>query len=184
MITGKRVILKPLEQHEIANVLAIIHIPEVSRYLLSDLSGLTASNCLSFLAQTGAGTSCLALGIYEKESLGLIGFAVVNNIHPVHRSAHLRFVAIHPDYWNKRYGADVSYLLIKMLCLEKNIRRITTTTIADHVSMDNVKKRHGFMIEGVERQAVYYNGKWCDLNRWALLRKDIDWDSYTEVDHG
>jgi RimJ/RimL family protein N-acetyltransferase len=175
MIIGKRVTLKILEQQDMQGVMSLINDPDVSSLMIYNYAELTVSNVSNMLTRTASGTQYFPIGIYLNDGGVFIGFITIVDIHPVNRSAHIQMFAINPAYWNDGYGEEVGWLVMNYLFLERNIRRVTATSLVGNDVMEMIFKRGFFKLEGVDREAVYKGGKWHDRNRWAVLKSEFNW---------
>ena len=180
MIHGKTVTLKMIEPQDMQAIMEILKDPDVTRYLMQGIGEITVNNLYQHLYYTAPGTQSMPMGIFRNDTGELIGVTVVTDIHPVNRSAHSKYTLIKPSCWKEGFAADALFHLFSYLFLEKNIRRITGHTIADNLPAEMGLRKGGFRCEGVEKKQGWFDGRWCDRKLWACLKKEFNWDLYSE----
>jgi RimJ/RimL family protein N-acetyltransferase len=182
MIETKRITLKVLEQSDAGSVLGLLSDPVINKYVMQTFSTLTINNVLQHLMASKPGTQCLPFGIYENESGAFQGIIIVNDIHPINRSACFRYLIVKSDVLRKRYGGEAAYKVANVLFNEMNIRRLHACSVAGNEAIEQVFVRSGFRVEGVAKKEMFLNGSWVDKKYWAVLKKEFKWDVKKEFD--
>jgi len=180
MIQGKRVTLKMLEPQDMPLVMELLSMPDVTKYLMQNTAELTVNSIGQFLCYTTPGTQSLPMGIFRTDTGEFLGFTVISEIHPVNRSAMCRFIAMKPTVWREGFGVDAVFHLFSHLFLERNLRRIWGTSIADNEPVGIAIQKLGFRLEGVEKKHSWFDGKWADRKIWGCLKKEFNWGLFNE----
>lgn len=102
----------------------------------------------------------------------VIGFAVLKNIHPIHRSAEFGIRIGREEERGKSYGTRAATLTTEYAFRTLNLHRVSLTTLATNARAIASYRRAGFREEGILRQANYIDGQWHDVVTMARLRSD------------
>jgi len=100
--------------------------------------------------------------------LGAIGF---NGLQRAHRKAELGFWLL-PDHWGKGTIGQVMPDALAYGFKELDLHRIEAVVEAGNDASSRVLRCHGFTHEGTLREAERKDGRWIDLEMWALIRKE------------
>jgi RimJ/RimL family protein N-acetyltransferase len=75
--------------------------------------------------------------------------------------------------WNKGYGSQATKLMVEYAFETLNLNRIQLHVAVDNHPAVKIYKNAGFKVEGTLREAMYYNGRYCDFYVMGLLRRDL-----------
>lgn len=127
----------------------------------------------------------LAICIIESDEM--IGWYSISDIDFLNRKCHCSGVVI----GDKRYRDGDAYqeagrLAFKYILDELNMNRITGSCLKEHILSRAHMETSFWKLEGIERQAIYKNGKYHDICRYAILRDEYfehlrndDFSNYT-----
>ena len=129
---------------------------------------------LEFLnSQIIANESKLQLGVVNKNNNLMSGVISLNSINYINRSCEISIVMGSKSARTLRYFIESINLICKHAFETLNMNRIYSGTIAKEV--DQLFCRiFGFKHEGISRQAVYKNGKYCDIYHHSLLEQEYN----------
>jgi len=108
----------------------------------------------------------------------LIGNSGFFGIDWRNRSAEFGIFIGDTAYWDQGYGTEVVRLILKHGFFTLNLHRIFLRVFADNPRAIRVYEKVGFVHEGRQRQAAYWNGKYQDVLLMSVLRPE--WEERTE----
>lgn len=104
------------------------------------------------------------------------GFHVGNvllAVTPRHRSAYFQMYIGERSARGKGLGdAAVKETLVRAF-EDLNLHRVWLHAFADNVAAEALYRKHGFVFEGVERDAIWAHDRYLSQNRWSLLA--LEW---------
>lgn len=124
----------------------------------------------------------LAICLIENDEM--IGYYSINNIDHLNRKCHCGGVVI----GDKQYRDSVAYqeagrLAFHYIMNELNMNRVTGSCLRDHIMSRAVMEASFWKLEGIERQAIFKEGRYHDVCHYAILRDE--WlDNQKQDDYG
>ncbi len=106
----------------------------------------------------------------DGERAGVMGFEERSDVH---RIAHLRGLAVHPDFRGRRIADEAARLLQRYLLHELGYHRLELACYAFNERAIRHAERVGFVREGVKRKAYLRHGEWQDAVEFGLLAEDL-----------
>ncbi len=110
--------------------------------------------------------------IRRLHELTLIGYGLIRNVHPIHRSAEIGIRIGRETDRGKGYGASALRLLTDYVFDPLNLNRLSLSVRTDNLRAIAAYHRAGFVQEGVLRQANYLNGSWVDMTIMSILKSE------------
>lgn len=110
--------------------------------------------------------------IRTKEQPEIIGIAVVKDIEWPNRSGWMAIGIGHESDRGRGWGSEAVGLLVDFAFDELNLRRLSLSVIDYNRRAVRLYERHGFVTEGVLRQAIERDGNHFDLLIMGLLESD------------
>lgn len=113
----------------------------------------------------------LAICLIENDEM--IGWYSISDIDYLNRKCHCSGILI----GDKRYRDGMAYqeassLAMSYIMDELNMNRASGSCLREHImSRANMEARY-WKLEGIERQAIYKNGRYHDICHYAILRED------------
>ena len=114
----------------------------------------------------------LVLAIVDKANDTHLGNIALQNINYIDRSAELAIIIGEKEYWKKGVGVEACRLIIAHGFKALNLHRIYCGTSQANSGMQKLAQKLGFKEEGVQREALYKNGKYEDTVQYGLLAYD------------
>lgn len=113
------------------------------------------------------------LAICAIENDEMIGWYSISDIDYLNRKCHCSGVVI----GDQRYRDGVAYqeagnLAFNYIVNELNMNRISGSCLKEHILSRAAMEAFYWTLEGVERQAVFKNGKYHDICHYAILRDE------------
>lgn len=112
------------------------------------------------------------LAIVETESNTHIGNVYLTGIHAVNRSAEFSIMLGDKRFWSRGYGRPATEEMLRHAFEDLNLHRVYLTLLQDNERARRLYERVGFQVEGVQREAVFKDGRYHDVLEMALLRPD------------
>lgn len=118
----------------------------------------------------GQGKTLVDLGIFLNDGT-IIGDIDLHDIEWMNRSAELG-IGIIKDQRGKGYGTEAMGLLIQYAFAAMGLDRVHANTMEHNFGCRKALENNGFIQEGVNRQAVYIGGRYCDRILYSILRNE------------
>ena len=80
-------------------------------------------------------------------------------------------------YTGRGYMTEAVAMGLRFVFIDLGLHRIEANVQPSNKPSIGVLKRNGFTKEGFSRRYLKINGRWCDHERWAILKED--WDART-----
>ncbi len=110
--------------------------------------------------------------ICEKESKEAVGVTAFHRMDMISRSTVFSIIIPDNENWGKGYGSDATELMVEYGFDILNLNRIQLHVFAENIRGINAYEKAGFLREGLLRQAMYHNDRYCDFYIMAILRED------------
>lgn len=105
----------------------------------------------------------------------MIGYASLNQIDHLNKKAEAGGSVIGDPEYRDGYGVlEAMKLIIDYAFLQLNLNRIYTECLPEHYFAPHSLYSLGFEKEGSQKEAIYKNGRYYDMDLYALMRKDYD----------
>ena len=125
-----------------------------------------------WLEQTIHDKQVLSLGIVEKATDRLIGYAGITAISRINRSGEYYLFIGDKQSWGKGYGTVATRIIVNYGFLSLNLNRIMLTVFSSNTGALRVYTKAGFKEEGILRQACYRDGVYHDSVVMSILRQE------------
>ena len=103
-----------------------------------------------------------------------IGNLRVRSIELYHRSANIGRLLGHPDFQGGGRGSEALFLGLKFGFYHLGLNRIETGVKATNIAAVRSNEKIGMTMEGVKRQAVFWNGTYYDVLHFSMLRHEFE----------
>ena len=100
----------------------------------------------------------------------LIGTCQLVGVDRIHRSAGLQIRIGAAPMRRRGYGTEAVRLLVRHGFNDLNLHRIELGVFAHNEAALRAYEKAGFVVEGCRREAVWIDGRFCDLVLMALLK--------------
>lgn len=107
----------------------------------------------------------------QHEEGELIGFINAMGINWQARNCWIGIGIGNPDYWGKGYGSDAMRILLRYGFMEMNMNRMSLIVSEYNPRAIKSYEKVGFSHEGIQRQALWRDGKFFDIHHMAILRE-------------
>jgi len=174
MLTGQKVILRPVKRSDIQYFLKWFNDPEVTQYLAMYLP-MTEMAEEKWIEELGARANTDVLFVIEaieddvNKAIGSMG---LHGISPKDHFATFGIAIGEKDYWSKGYGTEAAQLIIKYGFEQLNLHRVSSSAFSFNERSLRLHRKVGFQEEGRQREALFKNGEYHDLVVFGLLREE------------
>jgi RimJ/RimL family protein N-acetyltransferase len=166
-LSGKQIELRPLTEDDASDVyVRWLNDPEVNKFL--ETRSVTVEELRSYIREKNASSKALFLGIFWKENGQHIGNVKLEPIDWKARTAVLGILIGEKAYWGRGVGTEAIRLVEEHTFNELGLRELTLGVISTHVSAICLYEKCGFVICGIEKDAVDHDGQLFDR---TLMRK-------------
>jgi len=77
-----------------------------------------------------------------------------------------------PQFWNKGYGTEITYLMLRHAFGTLNLNRVSLRVFAENKPAIHVYEKIGFQREGCMREAEFRTNKYTDVLLYSILRRE------------
>ncbi len=101
----------------------------------------------------------------------LIGTCGVRTEAAEHRNASYGCGIARP-YWGHGYAYEASHAIINFGFQELGLHRVYAETISENTNARALAERLGMKLEGIMRDAKFFNGRWWDVAVYGVLENE------------
>jgi RimJ/RimL family protein N-acetyltransferase len=170
-IETARLRIRPFAPDDLGPLIALYQIPEVLRFLYSDLR--SDAEMAKVLEQRQAMTALkapddkLVLALELKESGTLIGEVVLVWLSEAHRSAEIGFI-LHPDFHGRGLAFEATMPLLRFAFEEMDCHRIIGRCDGRNAASARLMEKLGMRREAHFVENEFVKGEWTDELVYAL----------------
>lgn len=169
-LNGKRVTLLPMGAEHFEALWRVMSEPEVLR-LTGSQGELAEARAREWVASRGGTGDRLDLVIVDNVTGACVGEAVLNLWDPDNRSCGFR-ILIGSEGQGKGLGTEATRLVVGHGFEELGLHRISLGVFAFNPRARRVYEKVGFVAEGVERDALLWDGEWVDSINMSILEHE------------
>jgi RimJ/RimL family protein N-acetyltransferase len=147
---------------------------EVVRYLVRGSWPVTREEALADYDTKVGSKSDIELGVHAGPEGSLVGVAGLHMVNNVARSCEFRVLLGDPSVWRQGLGTETCQLLSSYAFELLNMNRVWLGVSASNAGAHRSYEKSGFVTEGVLREEVYRNGRYHDVIRMGLLRREYE----------
>jgi RimJ/RimL family protein N-acetyltransferase len=174
-LAGGRVTLRPFRGDDVAAMAAALADPEV-RILTGSVASTEEAEAgddrfgdlESWYATRNAQRDRLDLAVEDRATGRCVGEVVLNEWEPSNGACNFR-ILIGADGRGRGLGTEATTLLLGYAFDELGLHRVSLGVYAFNPRARHVYERAGFVVEGVDREALLFDGRRVDMVRMAVL---------------
>lgn len=122
--------------------------------------------------QKEMGTESVRLGVFLNDGT-ILGDVALQEIDRENRSCSVGMGIAKIENRSKGYGKQALKLILNHGFNYVGLERITANTLETNILAQKSLEKTGFILEGVERKAVYMNGKKYSRVNYAILKEEF-----------
>lgn len=170
-LEGKQVYLRPIEAADTDWYFASLYQRD-TRKLTGTQKHYSREQIAEYIAGKSKDSSSVLLLIARQEDDSLIGDIAIQGIDPLNRNASIR-IAINQDaQQGKGYGTEALLLMLDYGFGVLNLHRIELNVFSYNERAMHVYEKIGFVKEGVQRDALYYEHRYYDSILMSILEDE------------
>lgn len=178
-LVGSAVVLRPFVDDDVETMARILADPEVLRLTgsvhgtdeIEAETGVPDERLREWYTTRNQQPDRLDLAIVDKESGKLVGEAVINEVDTGNRSASFR-ILIGPAGRDRGLGTEATRLIVDHAFRTTVLNRIELCVYAFNSRAKRAYEKVGFSVEGVQREALRYDGGYVDAIMMSRLRSE------------
>lgn len=171
ILTGERVILRPYEPDDAQIILDSTNEP-VGRWLTGTHNTFTLEQIQRYIANALKADDRAGFIILDAQTQERVGEVVLMQIDEDNRNAILRIALFQTANFGKGYGSEALRLVVAHGFEAYKLHRIGLDVFAYNDRAIHVYEKIGFRREGVQRDALFYNGEFHDSIMMAILEDE------------
>jgi RimJ/RimL family protein N-acetyltransferase len=174
MIYGRRIRLRGVEQEDLIQFVTWLNDPEVIANLemYRPLSMAEEQHWFEGMLKRPPDERPLVIEISEGDGWRMIGNLSLLNIDWRNRSAEVGIFIGDKSCWNQGYGTEAMKLMLRHAFEMLNLNRVYLRVYETNPRAIRAYQKAGYVVEGRDRQGEYRNGKYWDVIRMSVLRKE------------
>jgi RimJ/RimL family protein N-acetyltransferase len=175
MIVGKKVRLRAVEREDIPRFVRWLNDREVTQFLLinSPLSKAMEEKWFEKQAETPPSEGqVFAIETLVNDQWVHIGNCGLHNIEPVNHCAEFGIFIGEKEYWGQGLGTEATRLVLKHGFEDLNLHSIYLNVYSTNPRAKKAYEAAGFVQEGVQREAVFKDGRFIDLILMSILQSE------------
>jgi RimJ/RimL family protein N-acetyltransferase len=169
-LAGDRVILRPVAAADAPGLLDMLADAEGNRLTGTRNLDLSEDAARGWYAGRAAHDDRIDLAIVERSSGEYAGEAVLNDLDEDNRSCNFR-IALRPAFQDRGLGSEATRLLVDH-AFAIGLHRLELEVYAFNPRGRRVYEKAGFVVEGVRRDALCWDGEWTDAIVMSILETD------------
>lgn len=171
-IDGKKICLRQYEAKDIDVWYNWFNDAEVVRLMDQRRWPNTKEKQKRYLEAMTASRADMQLAVIYKAGDKLIGTVGLHGIDPISRNADISVIIGDKKYWGKGLAKEAVGLLIRHAFSMLNLHKLTAGFVSGNTASQKLFGSFGFKKEALLREQVYLSGKYQDIIRMGLLKKD------------
>lgn len=167
-----RLILKPLSAKDIDFVMAWVNDPEVIKNFQNFDKKISRAEESSFIKKLISSKNDRTFSIFKKDNKEYVGQISINQISWQNKLGRLS-IFISRQHWGQGYGQEAIPLILKIAFNKLKLNKIWLIVYAENKKGLHLYRKIGFKKEGLLEEEYFWKGKYHDMARMSLLRKDF-----------
>ncbi|MFC3835511.1 MULTISPECIES: GNAT family N-acetyltransferase [Deinococcus] len=171
ILSTARLRLVPLGPVHLDDTLAVLANRDFMR-LTGTHATFTRDQVAAFLHRIGSAADRADWAILHATGGAYVGEAVLNQLDADNLSMNYRITLQASGDVNRGYGTEVTRAVLAYAFDVIGLHRVSLGVYAFNRRARRVYEKCGFIHEGTERHALWWDGAWIDQHRMAILHSD------------
>jgi len=174
-LESDRIILSPLKpERDLSEYEKWVNDQDVTRFMGSGRFPATAKELADYISSYNRSKTGMLLRIFIKSSHKHIGNITLHQINWKDRHAEIGIMLGDKNEWYRGYGSEALHLIVSHAFNKINLHKVYAGVIKGNAASKRLFEKMEFREEGVLRQHFYLNGKYRDMYRLGLLKKEYN----------
>ena len=169
--TMNRIYLRPLQMQDAPQIHAATEDEEI-RYFTSTTERFTVEAIEEFIARVATDRSRMDFAICHQETDSLLGEVSLLNVDETNKRGAMRIMLHSLEDADKGYGTEAMLHFIRYVFEDVQLNRLELEVLAYNPRAKHVYEKVGFVMEGIAREATFYNGRFVDEIHMSMLKSD------------
>jgi RimJ/RimL family protein N-acetyltransferase len=175
-ISGELTLLRPVEAADLAFLRDLFNDPRVSSMVVGTGAPVSSAEQERWFERVTAGQAGKRYFTVIERATGYpVGLVSLEDLDWVNRSAR-HSVKLHPDFGGRGLAYDAAMTRNAWAFFVLGLHRLEAVILDFNLASRRLYERLGYRLEGQAREAVFRDGRWCDLVRYGLLRHEAEAD--------
>jgi RimJ/RimL family protein N-acetyltransferase len=166
-LTGELVILRPLVEDDYEALAEAMDDPEVARFTGSH-EEISEERAREWMRTRAEQPDRMDLAIVDKATGLVVGETALNQWSPPDESCNFR-ILIGPKGRDRGLGTEATRLIVGYGFEVLGLHRIELGVFAFNPRAQRAYEKAGFVVEGVQRDALKWDGEWVDSIVMSIL---------------
>lgn len=170
VLESDRLLLRPIEEQDLQELLELRWNAEVMRHLVHE--PISPARQFAWFKSLSDRDVPLTILLKEGKARRLIGTVGLYNIDPRHQLATWR-LRISGDVQGQGLGYESTSMTLDYGFSTLNLHRVVSTSFAENTAIIRLSEKLGFRNEGLFRRHFYNQGEFRDVISFGLLKEDF-----------
>lgn len=172
MLKGKQIYLRQIEMSDCNdNYVRWLNDPEVNQYLETKWSEQNLDSIREFVNSQKINTHSVLFAIVSNQGRH-IGNIKIGPVHPRYNHADISYFIGEKEHWHKGIATEAIALVCDFGFNELSLNRIEAGAYDCAIGSWRALEKCGFKREGIFREQVFFNDRYIDVYRYAILRSE------------
>jgi len=145
--------------------------PEVTQYLESRFKTWSLKKLRSFVRKIKSSPDYIFLAIISKEKNKHIGNIKLGPINRNHNFADIGIIIGEKSFWGKGFATEAIRLVVDYAFNRLKLHKLTAGSYINNIASIKAFKKAGFLVEGIRKKHLFYNGSYVDGLLLGIVRK-------------
>lgn len=168
-----RVYLRPLQMQDATQIHAATEDEEI-RYYTSTTERFTVEAIEQFIIRSSSDRSRMDFAICDTTTDAMLGEVSLLDVDERNKRGAMRIMLHSLHDADKGYGTEAMLHFIRYVFEDVQLNRLELEVLAYNPRAKHVYEKVGFVMEGIAREATYYNGRFVDEIHMSMLKRDYE----------
>ncbi|WP_329117523.1 GNAT family N-acetyltransferase [Streptomyces sp. NBC_01465] len=170
-LSGDKVVLRPFTAEDVDTMSVILRDPEVLKFTGSAHTEVSDETVRTFYTTRNDQPDRLDLAVTDRTTGELVGEAILYEYDAHNRSCTFRTL-IGPTGRDRGLGTEACRLIVGYGFGQLGLNRIALGVFDFNPRARRAYEKAGFVVEGVEREALLHDGQWIDSVSMSILARE------------
>lgn len=170
-LIGENVVLTQLDESYFETGWEALQNPE-SRRLTGTHTEFTPDQVRTWLAGRPGLDDRADYAIVRQDDRAHVGDLALTDVDKDNRSAAFRIALNGPEFYGKGYGTEATKLVLEYAFGVVGLHRVSLEVFDYNPRARRAYEKAGFVREGLQREALWWDGEWHDVITMAVLSTD------------